>query len=130
MGSDPPRPLMAASRHPLRPWLTDHSVAIPGIQPPGSTAATRSIAVGFVWARGSHQQSHTQAAFEPRHRATHRRGGEAAVLRREADQLDAAEPQIVECLTFALEKVDTGRHVTADGGDFCAVNAKGTLTLA
>jgi glutathione S-transferase len=33
-------------------------------------------------------------------------------------------------LAFALEKVDTGHHVTANGGDFYAVNAKGTLTLA
>jgi glutathione S-transferase len=32
-------------------------------------------------------------------------------------------------LTFTLEKVDTGRHVTADGGDFYGVNAKGQVPV-
>lgn len=32
-------------------------------------------------------------------------------------------------LTFDLAKIDTGRHVTADGGDFYAVNAKGQVPV-
>jgi glutathione S-transferase len=32
-------------------------------------------------------------------------------------------------LTFDLAKIDTARHVTADGGDFYAVNAKGQVPV-
>lgn len=32
-------------------------------------------------------------------------------------------------LTFELAKIDTGRHVTAAGGDFYAVNAKGQVPV-
>ncbi len=32
-------------------------------------------------------------------------------------------------LTFDLAKIDTARHVTADGGDFFAVNAKGQVPV-
>ncbi len=32
-------------------------------------------------------------------------------------------------LDFELAKIDTGRHVTADGGDFYAVNAKGQVPV-
>jgi glutathione S-transferase len=32
-------------------------------------------------------------------------------------------------LTFELAKIDTGRHVTADGGDFYAVNTKGQVPV-
>lgn len=32
-------------------------------------------------------------------------------------------------MTFDLAKIDTGRHVTADGGDFYAVNAKGQVPV-
>lgn len=32
-------------------------------------------------------------------------------------------------MTFTLEKVDTARHLTADGGDFHAINAKGQVPV-
>jgi hypothetical protein len=55
--------------------------------------------------RRAHQQAHAQPRFQTRHRSADgcrgeardlRRGREAAVLRRQAEQLDAAQAQVVE----------------------------------
>jgi hypothetical protein len=56
-------------------------------------------------ARGSDEEPHLHALLEPRHRAAHRRGrdagsgggvGKALQFRRETEQFDTAEHQVVE----------------------------------